>query len=688
MQSAKVVIEENDLKWIKSLVKQQGVPLSIEEIALQLARKKSALTEGKKVKVFNPEIDYEIGDLIYKYYDEDLKFSREKVIHFKGGVVLRAIGKEKRPEGFSILRVTYDGTGLFKHYIDFLERTSSSLLLPCGFSGKSEPVEYLEDEESLMDAPLDKNYVKRLAKNIENALKKSNEFIQWNSYFYLRELLENVEDAGKKVEAYLKEKGDFETTINLVEKIYSVKFTDERFYSWCLSLNCALETKGKGKIVKISNHEWGKWGLRSFFSSLKENLPVTEKPLKIEALRRNKKDVAMAIWRFHAEERKEKTQNLRFYLTWREIFSGALRIYKEYEGVFNEEREIILIDQEKKISYKAFYFPEDGFLLGLREIYQTYSPIQGSIFFLQKEDYNKFIFSFRKAKKAITAFKCEYDNTQKKIIFTGQPVETHTEINKAILIARDELAKISSLYEEASRFENLNELLHFVFMNFGNPQESYKIYLLKAYYIADMFANVKKEDFETVIFGNPEFFSSEEEKGYFYLDITKIGKEEEIEEGVKVEQEMREEQAEEITEEVMEEFPVEALEPQEQKVSVKEEMEVISTEDKESKYSVEKEPILTPAPEIEIYRKFKEEIKKTKGKGKKGAKKIIEEKIKLEESEREAEIYIKESVEEIETKEKEEKEDVVKPAVKEKPKIGVFGAKLSKVLSDKKEDKK
>jgi len=678
VQQKKISIDEKDVEWIKNLIKEHRSPITLEEISTQLAKKKSALTQGKKVKIFNPELDYEVGDLIYKYYDEDLKFSREKVEHFKGGVVLRVIGKEKRPEGFSILRVTYDGTGLFKQYIDFLERTSSHLLIPCGFSGKSEPVEYLEDEELLMDAPLDQNYVKKLSKIVEEALKKSEEFIHWNSYFYLKELLENVEDAGRKVEEYLKEKGDFENTYNLVEKLYSVKFTDERFYSWCISLNCALETKGKSKIVKISNHDWGKWGLRSFFTSLKENLPIAEKPIKIGHLRRNRKDVIKMIWNFYAEERKEKAQHLRFYLTWREIFSGALRIPREFQSIFGEEREIILTDSEKKKTYNVFYYPEDGFLVGLDEIYQLNNPIQGSLFFLQKEDFNKYVFSFRKAKKVITAFKCEYDREQRKIIFTGQPVETHTEVNKAILISKDELSRITSLWEEGTKTENLNDLLHFVFMNFGSPNENYKIYILKAYHIADMFKNVKKDDFETVLFGNPEFFPSEEEKGYFYLDLTKIGMEE-VEEEVEL--------PKEEIEIVEEEFIEETEEPAEQIIPLEEPKEEPEIREEE-KFEFREEQVSPPQPELEIYRKFKEELKKTRVKGKKGGRKIIEERIRLEESEKEAEIYIKESIEEKESEKKEEKEEVTKQPVKETPKIGILGAKLSKVLSGKKEDKK
>ncbi len=685
MQQKKIFIDEMDLEWIKSLIKEHGSPLTLEEISTQLAKKKSALTQGKKVKIFNLEIDYEVGDLIYKYYDEDLKFSREKVEHFKGGVVLRVIGKEKKSEGFSILRVTYDGTGLFKQYIDFLERTSSHLLIPCGFSGKSEPVEYLEDEEALMDAPLDQSYVKKLSKIVEEALKKSDEFIHWNSYFYPKELLENVGDAGKRVEEYLKEKGNFETTYNLVEKLYSVKFTDEKFYSWCISLNCALESKGKSKVVKVSNHDWGKWGLRSFFASLKENLPIAEKPIKIGFLRRNRKDIVKMIWKFYAEERKEKTQHLRFYLAWREIFSGALRIPREFQSVFDEEREIILTDQEKKKNYNVFYYPEEGFLLGLDEIYQTYNPIQGSLFFLQKEDFNKYVFSFRKAKKAITAFKCEYNKEQKRIFFTGQPAETHTEINKAILVSRDELSKITSLWDEGSQLENLNDLLHFVFRNFGSPAESYKIYFLKAYYIADMFRNVRKEDFESVLFGNPEFFSSDEEKGYFYLDITKIGKEEEIEEEIEEEVRTSEEEIKSIAEE-------ELIEEIEQPVEELSHLEKEVVEEPETKMEgvteFETEPVIPPASELEIYRKFREELKKTKVKGKKGGRKIIEERIRLEESEREAEIYIKESLKEKESEKGEQKEEGVKTPAKEVPKIGIFGAKLSKVLSEKKEEKK
>lgn len=675
MQQKKIFINEKDIEWIKTLIKEHRSPVTLEEISTQLARKKSALTQGKKVKIFNPELDYEVGDLIYKYYDEDLKFSKEKIEHFKGGVVLRIIGKEKRPEGFSILRVTYDGTGLFKQYIDFLERTSSHLLVPCGFSGKSEPVEYLEDEELLMDAPLDQNYVKKLSKIVEEVLRKSNEFIHWNSYFYLKELLENVEDAEEKVEEHLKEKGDFETTYNLVERLYSVKFTDQRFYSWCISLNCALEAKGKSKIVKISNHDWGKWGLRSFFTSLKENLPIAEKPIKIGRLQRNRKDVIRLIWNFYAEERKEKTPHLRFYLTWREIFSGALRIPREFQSVFGEEREIILTDPEKRKNYNVFYYPEDVFLLGLGEIYQSYNPIQGSLFFLQKEDFNKYVFSFRKAKKVITAFKCEYNREQRKIIFTGQPVETHTEVNKAILISKDELSKITSLWEEGTRAETLNDLLHFVFLNFGSPDENYKIYILKAYHIAAMFKNVRKDDFETVLFGKPEFFYSEEEKGYFYLDLTKIGMGE-----VEKEVELPQEEIETFEEEFIERSEEQA----EQFIPLEEAVEEPEVEEEE-KLEFREEQVSPSESELEIYRKFKEEHKKTKIKGKKGGRKIIEERIRLEESEKEAEIYIKETIEERESAKGEEKEEIAKTALKETPKVGIFGAKLSKILSEKKD---
>lgn len=677
MQQEKIFIDEKDIEWIKSLIKERRSPITLEEISTQLARKKSALTQGKKVKIFNPKLDYEVGDLIYKYYDEDLKFSKERMEHFKGGVVLRIIEKEKRPEGFSILRVTYDGTGLFKQYIDFLERTSSHLLIPCGFSGKSEPVEYLEDEELLMDAPLDQNYVKKLSKIVEKALKKSGRFIHWNSYFYLKELLENVGDAGEKVEEYLKEKGDFETTYNLVGRLYSVKFTDQRFYSWCISLNCALEAKGKSKIVKISNHDWGKWGLRSFFTSLKENLPITEKPIKIGHLRRDRKDVIRMIWNFYAEERKEKAQHLRFYLTWREIFSGALRIPREFQSVFGEEREIILTDSEKRKNYNVFYYPEDCFLLGLGEIYQSYNPIQGSLFFLQKEDFNRYVFSFRKAKKVITAFKCEYDREQRKIISTGQPVETHTEVNKAILISKDELSKITSLWEEGTRAETLNDLLHFVFLNFGSPDESYKIYISKAYHIADMFKNVRKDDFEIVLFGNPEFFYSEEEKGYFYLDLTKIGMEE-----VEKEAELPQEEIETFEEEFIER----GEEPAEQFIPLEEAVEEPEVKEEE-KLEFREEQVSPSEPELEIYRRFKEELKKTKIKGKKGGRKIIEERIRLEESEKEAEIYIKETVEEKESAKGEEKEEIARTALKETPKVGIFGAKLSKILSEKKDKK-
>ena len=75
--------------------------------------------------------------------------------------------------------------------------------------------------------------------------------------------------------------------------------------------------------------------------------------------------------------------------------------------------------------------------------------------------------------------------------------------------------------------ESGNKLFHKIFLEFGGREKNYEIHILRLYHILDMIAPVDLKLVEEVILSNPEFVPSEKLAGVFYLDSDAV---EEIEE--------------------------------------------------------------------------------------------------------------------------------------------------------------
>jgi hypothetical protein len=68
-------------------------PLSLKEISEKLAFDKTASQRVADVLKYDSNCKYQVGDLIYKDYDEALTVSSKTVEHFKGTVVLKFVNK-------------------------------------------------------------------------------------------------------------------------------------------------------------------------------------------------------------------------------------------------------------------------------------------------------------------------------------------------------------------------------------------------------------------------------------------------------------------------------------------------------------------------------------------------------------------------------------------------------------------
>ena len=138
-------ITEKDLLFIEKEISKSNKPLSLEEMTKKMAYQKTSNQLVQEVKKYDPLCTYEIGDFIYKEYDEPLMVSSKGMVHFKGAVVLKVVGKVAyKNYNCEMLEVDCSGGGIFRKYIDYMKKTKTQILLPCNVDGKAKTPEKIE----------------------------------------------------------------------------------------------------------------------------------------------------------------------------------------------------------------------------------------------------------------------------------------------------------------------------------------------------------------------------------------------------------------------------------------------------------------------------------------------------------------------------------------------------------------
>jgi hypothetical protein len=84
-------VTEDNLAFIEKELEQSPKPLSLHEINEKLAFHKTASQRVQDVLKYDANAKYEVGDQIYKDYDESLTVSSKTVEHFQGAVVLKVV---------------------------------------------------------------------------------------------------------------------------------------------------------------------------------------------------------------------------------------------------------------------------------------------------------------------------------------------------------------------------------------------------------------------------------------------------------------------------------------------------------------------------------------------------------------------------------------------------------------------
>src|SRR4030043_1747735 len=86
-------VSADNLTFGEQEFEQTPRPFSLKEINEKLAFHKTASQRVADVLKYDPNCKYQVGDLIYKDYDETLTVSSKTVEHFKGAVVLKVMNK-------------------------------------------------------------------------------------------------------------------------------------------------------------------------------------------------------------------------------------------------------------------------------------------------------------------------------------------------------------------------------------------------------------------------------------------------------------------------------------------------------------------------------------------------------------------------------------------------------------------
>jgi hypothetical protein len=125
-----VQVNPDDIAFIEKELAASRKPATTKELAGKLAYHKTAGERTRDVKIYDPDCVYEVGDTIFKEYDEDLTVGAKAHEHFQGAVVLTVVNKAFYKDfGCEMLEVDYTGGGTFRKYVDYMKKVKTQVML-------------------------------------------------------------------------------------------------------------------------------------------------------------------------------------------------------------------------------------------------------------------------------------------------------------------------------------------------------------------------------------------------------------------------------------------------------------------------------------------------------------------------------------------------------------------------------
>lgn len=523
-------IEEKEVAFVKDYLKGKVSPVDMHDVAYRVAMFKTRETRSHKVKIYNPNCEYKVGDLIYKEYPGKIPVGSKKYIEMDGGVVLNVVGIRTR-FGINEIQLKYDGTSDFKKYTAYLERQKIELLLPHKQSRPCDKAEFLPEtsDPRQQQAPLEKREFNALSRKLAGMLNKDHDMALISSKVLLKENLKSLDnEVFEKIKEFLRENKKSETTEFFVENFAKIRPDDESFDAYCFSLNYRMQIDYKIDFQQTQDQGWGKWNLISVIYYMKKDSPIsTENPLVYDAHVANKKNLSHRRKRFNEDLFPDGSFSTRYYLTQREITAGAVKLKPGFFDL-GESIEVELVDAKQKKTYLVYCYKDVNLMLGFKEIFDRYKALQGTILTFEMaegdagDSAGKLLFSIRTTKKGTIADRVVYDEDKKAFNALEEKVASPVFVNKSIFL---EPAIIRTVYERIAEFRattTLNKLIHKIFLEFGIKERNYEIHILRLYHILDMIFPIDIKLVEEVILGNDEFVPAEKLAGVFYLDSSAV----------------------------------------------------------------------------------------------------------------------------------------------------------------------
>ena len=515
-------IESKDIKFLKDFLKGVKSPVEIDELTNQLALFKTESKLNDKVKIYDPKCDYKVNDLIYKEYHGKIPIGTKKHIELERGVVLKVV--EVRSRFKEEIKLKYEGTSDYKKYLDYLTRQKIELLLPHKMDKPCEKPEFLDpklDPRKFYDPLLKKDYNNLRKKLIALLNKNANIAFTGNKAILASNLMPIDTEVFTKIREFLTDNGQSESTEFFVENFVKIKKDSDDFGAYCFALSFKMKNEYKIDFQQVNYKGWGKWNLISvIYYLLKDSIISDENPFLKSVASDSKKDPGALRKKF--EEKLFDDDNSKYFLSQREIFAGAIRLK---QGIYDldESIEVELVDESTKKTYIGYYYSESNLLMGLKDIFENYKVLQGSIITLSQVEDIVFFFNVRTTKKGTVSEKIEYDEDKKLFIVRDDKVASQVFINKSIYLEQKDLIELENRIELFRESNSFNELLNKVFLEFGVRERNFEIHILKLYHILDLIAPVNLRTVLDVIFGNPAYIPSEKIHGVFYLDPSSIG---------------------------------------------------------------------------------------------------------------------------------------------------------------------
>jgi len=680
-------VTPDDLVLVRRELEETPRPLVLRELAEKLAFAKTASQRLRDVKKYDPDCRYEVGDVIYKEYNETLTVGSKAAEHSQGAVILTVVGRQFYPHfNCEMLEVDFPGGGTFRKYVDYMKKTKTQVLLPSNCEGRAKEAEILEkaSDPRLTELPMTERDLRALQKALHSELAKSTEVFGWNDRWQLVAKRVDIPEAKvKEIEEGFVAAPVSASTEVLVERHFALPPSHDLFDLHCLSLSALLDKKYKREFILLSLEGWGRWHLKRILNAMPEGLPLAAPPAKVPELEALEKPEMSAVTTFP----------IKVYLTWREILSGGVRLPRSLAKELGHSREFVFTDPEENKSYLCTYFPNGNYLLGLGEFYAARTIPQGTSLTLERTGPASVNFWVKKSKKKLAAPRLAYDSASDMLRETGEDVFTFAEPNKIIYIERETLGKLLPLAADRDDLD-LRELLILIFKTRGLATSAREMHFLRAYHLVDVIRPTTQEDVEFTLLNSPEF-SRAEKKGIFLYHEPYVPAEEEA--APPAFAEMTEELAAAAAELTPEETALaeaagETGRPGEFVEAGGPESEVRAARMQMEMPAVPAGERVRPSPEAPA-KKEKPAKKKPRTEGDRGLRprkserRVIEERITEEESEAEALSAIKQKGEEAEDlRARERKKEEAKVEAKEAPKFGGFFAEILKSALVKKKD--